>query len=238
MARSASHLAGIVIERTRVDAKLKASLQAETAARNQAEHASRVKDEFLATLSHELRTPLNAILGWSRLMQADAFEPAKLGKGLVVIERSARAQTQIIDDLLDMSAILSGKIRLQPEHFDIAGLARSTVELMQPTAQARQIRLELDAPLQGSLWFFGDAGRLQQVLTNLISNALKFTAPEGDVRVSLRWKSSACACAYAILASALPPTSCRMCSTASVRPMPAPPAAWADWGWDCRFRAS
>nr|WP_040941268.1 PAS domain S-box protein [Xanthomonas campestris] len=185
MARSASHLAGIVIERTRVDAKLKASLQAETAARNQAEHASRVKDEFLATLSHELRTPLNAILGWSRLMQADAFEPAKLGKGLVVIERSARAQTQIIDDLLDMSAILSGKIRLQPEHFDIAGLARSTVELMQPTAQARQIRLELDAPLQGSLWFFGDAGRLQQVLTNLISNALKFTAPDGDVRVSL-----------------------------------------------------
>ncbi|MCC4603620.1 PAS domain S-box protein [Xanthomonas campestris pv. parthenii] len=185
MARSASHLAGIVIERTRVDAKLKLSLQAETAARNQAEHASRVKDEFLATLSHELRTPLNAILGWSRLMQSPTFAPDTLGKGLVIIERSARAQTQIIDDLLDMSAILSGKIRLQAEHFDIAGLARSTVDLMQPAALARNIALELDAPIGSELWFFGDAGRLQQVLTNLLSNALKFTAPGGTVRVGL-----------------------------------------------------
>ncbi|AOD15268.1 two-component system sensor protein [Xanthomonas fragariae] len=185
MARSASHLAGIVIERTRVDAKLKLSLHAETAARGQAEHASRVKDEFLATLSHELRTPLNAILGWSRLMQSEVFEPANLARGLVIIERSARAQTQIIDDLLDMSAILSGKIRLQAEHFDIAGLARSTVELMQPTALASEISLELDALGEGELWFFGDAGRLQQVLTNLLSNALKFTAAGGTVRVTL-----------------------------------------------------
>lgn len=185
MARSASHLAGIVIERTRVDAKLKLSLQAETTARGQAEHASRVKDEFLATLSHELRTPLNAILGWSRLMQSQSFAPENLTKGLVIIERSARAQTQIIDDLLDMSAILSGKIRLQSEHFDIAGLAHSTVELMQPAALARDIALELDAPAGSELWFFGDAGRLQQVLTNLLSNALKFTAPGGTVRVGL-----------------------------------------------------
>ncbi|MEA9586034.1 PAS domain S-box protein [Xanthomonas sp. WHRI 10064A] len=185
MARSASHLAGIVIERTRVDAKLTLSLQAETTARGQAEHASRVKDEFLATLSHELRTPLNAILGWSRLMQAQTFAPENLGKGLVIIERSARAQTQIIDDLLDMSAILSGKIRLQAEHFDIAGLARSTLELMQPAALAREIALELDAPAGSELWFFGDAGRLQQVLTNLLSNALKFSAPGGSVRVGL-----------------------------------------------------
>lgn len=185
MARSASHLAGIVIERTRVDAKLKLSLQAETAARAQAEHANRVKDEFLATLSHELRTPLNAILGWSRLMQSDIADPANLGRGLVIIERSARAQTQIIDDLLDMSAILSGKIRLQAEHFDIAGLVRSVLELMQPAALTRKIALELDAPCDGELWFFGDAGRLQQVLTNLLSNALKFTPAGGTVRVTM-----------------------------------------------------
>lgn len=145
--------------------------------RAQAEHANRVKDEFLATLSHELRTPLNAILGWSRLMQSDIADPANLGRGLVIIERSARAQTQIIDDLLDMSAILSGKIRLQAEHFDIAGLVRSVLELMQPAALTRKIALELDAPCDGELWFFGDAGRLQQVLTNLLSNALKFTSP-------------------------------------------------------------
>ncbi|WDM69485.1 PAS domain S-box protein [Xanthomonas cucurbitae] len=185
MARSASHLAGIVIERARVDAKLKQSLQAETAARNQAEHANRVKDEFLATLSHELRTPLNAILGWSRLMQSQAMESTKLGNGLAIIERSARGQTQIIDDLLDMSAILSGKLRLHAEHFDIANLARSAVELMQPAALAREITLELDAPAGCELWFFGDAGRLQQVLTNLLSNALKFTAAGGSVRVVL-----------------------------------------------------
>ncbi|MCD0248171.1 PAS domain S-box protein [Xanthomonas melonis] len=185
MARSASHLAGIVIERARVDARLKQSLRAETAARNQAEHANRVKDEFLATLSHELRTPLNAILGWSRLMRSQQMEPGNLSKGLAIIERSARGQTQIIDDLLDMSAILSGKLRLHAEHFDIAGLARSAVELMQPAALAREIALELDAPAGCELWFFGDAGRLQQVLTNLLSNALKFTAAGGSVRVTL-----------------------------------------------------
>ncbi|WP_425479899.1 PAS domain S-box protein [Xanthomonas maliensis] len=190
MARSASHLAGIVIERTRVDSRLKQSLQAETAARSQAEHANRVKDEFLATLSHELRTPLNAITGWSRLLQSAGLEPTKLQRGLVVIERSARAQSQIIEDLLDMSAILSGKVRLQPEHFDIAALIRSTLDLMQPTAQAREIALELDAPADASLLFFGDPGRLQQVLTNLISNALKFTAPGGAVQVALEVEDS------------------------------------------------
>ncbi|HBK45804.1 MAG TPA: histidine kinase, partial [Xanthomonadaceae bacterium] len=186
MARSASYLAGIVIERDRIDVQLKQSLQAETAARSQAEHASRVKDEFLATLSHELRTPLNAILGWSRLMQADSFSPDNIGKGLVIIERSARAQAQIIDDLLDMSAILSGKVRLQPEHFDINGMVRSTVELMRPAAAAKRIELLLDLHEDPALCFFGDAVRLQQVLTNLIGNALKFTAADGRIAVSVQ----------------------------------------------------
>lgn len=236
MARSASHLAGIVIERTRgCQARCRCK---QKPARGQAEHASRVKDEFLATLSHELRTPLNAILGWSRLMQSDIFEPANLGKGMVIIERSARAQTQIIDDLLDMSAILSGKIRLQPEHFDIAGLARSTVELMQPAAFAREISLELDAPTQGELWFFGDAGRLQQVLTNLLSNALKFTAPAA--RCGWHWTSKTSDCGYACrtAAWALRPTSCRTCSTVFGRPMQAPRVVSVGWAWACRSRAS
>lgn len=118
-------------------------------------------------------------------MQSQAMESTKLGNGLAIIERSARGQTQIIDDLLDMSAILSGKLRLHAEHFDIANLARSAVELMQPAALAREITLELDAPAGCELWFFGDAGRLQQVLTNLLSNALKFTAAGGSVRVVL-----------------------------------------------------
>ncbi|HEY0333594.1 MAG TPA: PAS domain S-box protein [Stenotrophomonas sp.] len=185
MARSASHLAGIVIERNRIDAQLKASLQAEKDARNEAETASRIKDDFLATLSHELRTPLNAILGWSRLMQTEAFAPENIGKGLIIIERSARSQAQIIDDLLDMSAILSGKVRLQPEHFDIGGLARSTIDLMRPTAEARQVRLLVRGMDNAPTPFFGDPGRLQQVLVNLIGNALKFTPVDGRVELEM-----------------------------------------------------
>ena len=185
MARSASHLAGIVIERNRIDAQLKASLQAETNARNEAETASRIKDDFLATLSHELRTPLNAILGWSRLMQTESFAPENIGKGLVIIERSARSQAQIIDDLLDMSAILSGKVRLQPEHFDIGGLARSTIDLMRPTASNKGVDLRVRGLEDGATPFFGDAGRLQQVLVNLIGNAIKFTPANGRVELEM-----------------------------------------------------
>ena len=185
MARSASHLAGIVIERNRIDAQLKASLLAETNARNEAETASRIKDDFLATLSHELRTPLNAILGWSRLMQTESFAPENIDKGLVIIERSARSQAQIIDDLLDMSAILSGKVRLQPEHFDIGGLARSTIDLMRPTAANKQVELRVRGLEDGTTPFFGDAGRLQQVLVNLIGNAIKFTPANGRVELEM-----------------------------------------------------
>lgn len=185
MARSASYLAGIVIERNLMDAQLQQSLESEKHARTLAEQANRAKDEFLATLSHELRTPLNAILGWSRLMQSDDFSADNLGKGLVIIERSARSQAQIIDDLLDMSAILSGKVRLQAEHFDIAGLVRSTVELLRPNALAKRIELSATGIHAGSVPFFGDAGRLQQVLTNLIGNALKFTPADGAVSVRL-----------------------------------------------------
>jgi PAS domain S-box-containing protein len=184
MARSASYLAGIVIERNLIDAQLSQSLQSEKAARTQAEHANRVKDEFLATLSHELRTPLNAILGWSRLMQGSSFSQDNIHKGLEIIERSARSQAQLIDDLLDMSAILSGKIRLQQEHFDIAAMARSTLDLLRPGASSKHINLQIHGA-EAALPFFGDAGRLQQVLTNLVSNAIKFTPAGGHVRVNL-----------------------------------------------------
>lgn len=185
MARSASYLAGIVIERNLMDAQLQQSLESEKNARTLAEHANRAKDEFLATLSHELRTPLNAILGWSRLMQSEGFSADNLGKGMMIIERSARSQAQIIDDLLDMSAILSGKVRLQAEHFDMAGLVRSTVELLRPNALAKRIELLTVGAHGGPVPFFGDAGRLQQVLTNLIGNALKFTPADGTVSVLL-----------------------------------------------------
>jgi PAS domain S-box-containing protein len=153
-------------------------------ARAEAEHASRMKDEFLATLSHELRTPLNAILGWAQILKMKASLPPELAQGVEVIERNARAQGTIIADLLDMSAIVSGKVRLELENTDATLLVRGAVETARPAAAAKQIRLEVDlvpvAPL------VADANRVQQVLWNLLSNAVKFTPQGGRIRVEGR----------------------------------------------------
>ncbi|MDL5364792.1 PAS domain-containing protein [Xanthomonas sp. NCPPB 2654] len=186
LARSASHLAGIIIERRETDLRLQQLLAAEQSARGEAERASRMKDEFLATLSHELRTPLNAILGWSRLMQGAAVRETDLTRGLEVIERSAHAQAQIIDDLLDMSAILSGKVRLEPAELDLCALAGEAIDTARPGAESKGIDIVL-TPCSDSatLPYLGDAVRLQQVLTNLIGNAIKFTPSGGKVTVTL-----------------------------------------------------
>ncbi|UKE67469.1 PAS domain-containing protein [Xanthomonas translucens pv. phlei] len=186
LARSASHLAGIVIERHETDQRLQQLLAAEQSARGEAERASRMKDEFLATLSHELRTPLNAILGWSRLMQGDAVREKDLVRGLEVIERSAHAQAQIIDDLLDMSAILSGKVRLDPAELDLCALVGEAIDAARPGAEGKGIDIVLtpcaDSPV---LPYLGDAVRLQQVLTNLIGNAIKFTPSAGKITLTV-----------------------------------------------------
>ncbi|PPT91149.1 histidine kinase [Xanthomonas theicola] len=186
LARSASHLAGIIIERRETDQRLQQLLSAEQSARGEAERASRMKDEFLATLSHELRTPLNAILGWSRLMQGDAVREKDLAKGLEVIERSAHAQAQIIDDLLDMSAILSGKVRLEVAELDLRALLTGAIDAARPSAESKGIDIAL-APSTGdaALPYLGDAVRLQQVLTNLIGNAIKFTPSAGAITLAL-----------------------------------------------------
>ena len=185
--RSATHLAGIVLEKDRVDQRLRQSLEAEQAARVEVERASRMKDEFLATLSHELRTPLNAILGWTRILTLKPGVPADIRQGMDVIERNARAQATIIQDLLDMSAIISGKVRLDARPLDLATLAYSAIETATPAAQAKQIALAvaMDAPGE-PLMVVGDVSRLQQVLWNLLSNAVKFTPRGGriDVRVT------------------------------------------------------
>lgn len=186
LARSASHLAGIIIERRETDQRLQQLLAAEQSARGEAERASRMKDEFLATLSHELRTPLNAILGWSRLMQGEAVREKDLSRGLEVIERSAHAQAQIIDDLLDMSAILSGKVRLEASELDLCALVGEAIDAARPSAESKGIDIALtpcsDDPV---LPYLGDAVRLQQVLTNLIGNAIKFTPSAGKIAVTL-----------------------------------------------------
>jgi PAS domain S-box-containing protein len=160
-------------------------LDAERAARSQAEKIGRIKDEFLATLSHELRTPLNAILGWSQILLGGKTGEAERERGLEVIARNARAQTQLIEDLLDMSRIVSGKVRLDTRRADLTATINAAVDSVRPAAAARgvELRLALDphAPT-----VVGDPHRLQQIVWNLLTNAIKFTPRGGHVDVVLR----------------------------------------------------
>jgi PAS domain S-box-containing protein len=157
--------------------------QAETS-REAAEAASRSKDEFLATVSHELRTPLNAILGWAQLLLTDGFDPQRRERGMETIVRNARLQSQLIDDLLDVSRIVSGKMRLDVQPADLVAVIDAAVASVSPAAEAKRITLRkvLD-PLAGPV--SGDPARLQQVVWNLLSNAVKFTPKEGKVEVRL-----------------------------------------------------
>ncbi len=159
-------------------------LDSERAARTEAERTSRMKDEFLATLSHELRTPLNAILGWAQVLRGEPPGTADLEQGLSTIERNARAQTQIIEDLLDMSRIISGKVRLDVMRIDLVSVLEQSIETVRPAAAARGIRLQptLD---RGIGPVSGDPNRLQQVFWNLLSNSIKFTPKGGRVQVLL-----------------------------------------------------
>ena len=159
-------------------------LQSEQAARIEAERASRMKDEFLATLSHEIRTPLNAILGWATVLRAARLSAAEAAEGVEIIDRNARVQAQIIDDLLDMSRIVSGKLRLDVQRLDLADVIRAAAATAAPAASARDIHVQLVLdPLAGPI--SGDPHRLQQVFWNLLSNAIKFTPKGGRVQVLL-----------------------------------------------------
>jgi signal transduction histidine kinase/ActR/RegA family two-component response regulator len=159
-------------------------LESERAARAQAENANRIKDEFVATVSHELRTPLNAILGWAQVLRAAGDNYAEVAEGLEIIERNARLQAQLIEDLLDMSRIISGKIRLDLQAVDPVSAIEAAIESVRPTAEARGIRIQ--TMLNPSTVVMGDPARLQQVLWNLLSTAVKFTAKGGHVAVTLR----------------------------------------------------
>jgi signal transduction histidine kinase len=150
------------------------------ASRAEALHASRLKDEFLATLSHELRTPMTPILGWAQILQRSAGDNAQVRQAAEVIERNARAQNRIVDDLLDMSRIVSGKVRLDVQPVDLAKLVGDAMDTVAAAAQARGITLERSIE-PGVPVIVGDPHRLQQVLWNLLSNAIKFTGDGGRV---------------------------------------------------------
>jgi signal transduction histidine kinase/ActR/RegA family two-component response regulator len=155
------------------------------ASRAEALHASQLKDEFLATLSHELRTPMTPILGWAQILQRSAHDNPQVLQAAEVIERNARAQNRIVDDLLDMSRIISGKVRLDVQALDMASVIGGAMDTVSAAAQARGISLEQEFE-PGAGLTRGDPHRLQQVLWNLLSNAIKFTGAGGRVRVRLR----------------------------------------------------
>ena len=159
-------------------------LTSERAARAEAERASQMKDDFLATLSHELRTPLNAVLGWANVLRDDPTVSESVSEGLAIIERNARAQNQIIEDLLDMSRIVSGKVRLDVHRTDLAPILEAAIETVRPAAAAKGIRVQTVLDPAASP-VSGDPNRLQQVFWNLLSNAIKFTPKEGRVQVIL-----------------------------------------------------
>jgi len=162
----------------------KVLLENEREARAEAERTSQMKDEFLATLSHELRTPLSAILGWSQVLRRGSRDGADLQRGLSTIERNARAQAQLIEDLLDMSRITSGKVLLEMQALAPSSFIDAAIETVRPAADAKGIRIDKHYR-EGDAMVAGDAGRLQQVIWNLLSNAIKFTPRDGQVTIDV-----------------------------------------------------
>jgi signal transduction histidine kinase len=148
--------------------------------------ANHLKDEFLATVSHELRTPLNAIMGWARMLASMQLPPDRVKHGIAIIERNVAALAHIIDDLLDVSRIVAGTLQLSPEPVDLAGVAQTALDTVRPLAMARNIRLAFSSELLPVAVVSGDTGRLQQVIWNLLANAIKFTPDGGcvDLRVA------------------------------------------------------
>jgi PAS domain S-box-containing protein len=177
-------LATDVTERRRVEQTRAELLSRERLARAQAEEANRAKDDFLATLSHELRTPLNAMLGWVNLLQTGKLDPQTAKRGLDAIDRNSRIQGQLIEDLLDVSRIITGKLVLERHVIDLVDVAQAAAEALRAPAVARQLDLTITADV-APIHVEADFGRLQQMVSNLVSNAIKFTDPGGRVAIRI-----------------------------------------------------
>jgi signal transduction histidine kinase len=168
-----------VAERRRIQEEREQLLQREMIARTEAVTANRTKDEFLATLSHELRTPLNAMLGWVQLIRTGRLEPEMVGRGMEVLEHNTRMQAQLIDDLLDVSRIITGKLIVERRVVLLRDAMQRALDSIRPTAEVKGVRLIQEA--EGNFAILGDATRIQQILWNLLSNAVKFTPRSGTV---------------------------------------------------------
>lgn len=185
--RHATELQQEITERKQAEEERAQLLVREQAAREDAEQANRTKDEFLATLSHELRTPLTAILGWSHLVRTGSLDKSQLNRAIETIERNARSQSQLIDDLLDVSRIITGKLQLEPTQIDVSAVVESAIDAARPSFEAKNIRFKTSMASKGCV-VAGDANRLQQIFWNLFSNAIKFTPEGGSVRVEVKEK--------------------------------------------------
>jgi signal transduction histidine kinase len=176
-------LLALVADRVAIVIELARLREAEQTARAAAEESNAAKDRFLAMLSHELRTPLTSIVGWARMLRLRSDDPALVSKALDAIERNAALQVRLIDDLLDVSRIVAGKLRLDVRPVDLGGIVLAAAETVRPAAEAKDIRLDvvIDAPVT----IAGDPARLQQMIGNLLTNAVKFTPEEGRVILRL-----------------------------------------------------
>jgi PAS domain S-box-containing protein len=180
----ASKIARDISERRRVEDERARALAQEQAARAEAEHASRVKDEFLATLSHELRTPLTSIMGWVRMLRQRNLDDDATDRALAIVDRNTQALTRLVEDILDISSITMGRFRLESAPVDLAIVVRAAIDAVRHAATAKNIHLDIsvDGVTRPVL---GDAGRLQQVVWNLLANAVKFTPHNGHIEVTL-----------------------------------------------------
>ncbi|MGI9055454.1 MAG: PAS domain-containing protein, partial [Pyrinomonadaceae bacterium] len=172
-----------ITDRKHIETEREHLLSSEKNARAEAEQANRMKDEFLATLSHEFRTPLSAILGWSRLLKDGKITGEQTAHAIETIERNAKAQSQLIEDILDVSRITSGKLRLDVRPVELDAVIEMTIESVRPAAEAKNIRLQ--RVIDSNAIVSGDPDRLQQVIWNLLSNSIKFTPKDGRVQIKL-----------------------------------------------------
>jgi PAS domain S-box-containing protein len=180
--RMAANLTAVAVENVRL-------LERESTARATAEESNRLKDEFLATVSHELRTPLTAILGWSRMLESGTLDPESSERAIETIRRNAKSQAQIVDDILDVSRIITGNLYLDLHPIELGPVIENAINVVRPTADAKGIQIELDMEARPVV-VSGDSNRLQQVIWNLLSNAVKFTSAGGRVHVAVDHQGS------------------------------------------------
>jgi signal transduction histidine kinase len=182
--------ANALLRLSRAERALKEMLGREQEARAEAEAANRLKDDFLATLSHELRTPLNAIVGWTTLMRTIDMDDEHRRRAIEIIERNAKSQAALIEDLLDVSRITQGQLQLTWLSVHIPAIVAAAIDTIRPSAEAKQLTIVTDITADPRATVQGDPVRLQQVIWNLLSNAVKFTSPGGQVDVHLRLDNS------------------------------------------------